>query len=49
MLTFSSILVCFLLSLAGSEGKLQRKGRGYVEGGEVKPGKLFELYFLRQI
>jgi hypothetical protein len=39
MLKFSSILVLFLLSVAGSEGKMQRKGRGYVEGGEVKPGR----------
>ena len=39
MLAFTSILVLVLLSLAGSEGKVQRKSRGYVEGGEVKPGK----------
>ena len=38
MLAIASVLLLVLLSLAGSQGEVQRKTKGYVEGGEVKPG-----------
>ncbi len=43
MLSISSILLLVLLSVVGSQGEIQRKTKGYVEGGEVKPGKKKKL------
>jgi hypothetical protein len=45
MMSIASVLLLVLLSVAGSQGEIQRKTKGYVEGGEVKPGESKKNHF----
>jgi hypothetical protein len=49
MMSIASVLLLVLLSVAGSQGEIQRKTKGYVEGGEVKPGESKKNHFSLKI